>query len=187
MESNLKFIFVDAENIGLQQVSRVKASLTDRVFVFTKNDSILQLCEQKLFQSFSCYPTGTNQADFHIIGNLVGVLASLDEEQKRQCQFTLYSKDNSLVMAFQFQCHLHKAHCLIPLPDKHQTQLVQEISLTAIHQKILQQLQHPKSSEDVRKKLNLPKPDFTRAINELIKSKDIKRVKEDKKKWVKVS
>ena len=185
MECKLKFIFVDAENIGLNQVGNVKATLTDKVFVFTKNKQIIELSERKLFQVFSSYPTGSNQADFYIIGNLVGVLASLSNGQKKQCQFVLLSQDNSLVMAFKFQCHLHKVACAFPLPSKSQT-LVESQAESDNHQMLLQQFQHPKSTEDVRKKLNMPKPDFTRALNMLIKGKIIKRTIEDKKKWVKV-
>ncbi len=185
MECILKFIFVDAENVGFNAVAEVKASLSDKVYVFSKNTQIIELCERKLFQVFSSYPTGANQADFYIIGNLVGVLASLNDEQKKQCQFVLFSQDNSLIMAFKFQCHLHRVACAIPLPSKNQA-LVETKSDFSIHQRILQQLQHPKSTEDVRKKLSIPKSDFTRALNELIKDKKIKRVPESQKKWVKV-
>lgn len=70
----MRFIFVDAENIGLKEVEAIDASISDKVLVFSKNDTVKEVCERKLFLYISSYPTGSNQADFYIIGNLVGSL-----------------------------------------------------------------------------------------------------------------
>ncbi|MFY2506895.1 hypothetical protein ACN3E9_00880 [Vibrio pectenicida] len=34
----MKIIFVDAENIGLKELEKVKATVVDKVFVFSKSD-----------------------------------------------------------------------------------------------------------------------------------------------------
>jgi hypothetical protein len=39
----LKFIFIDAENIGLKEVEAVSASITDKVLVFSKNDAVKEI------------------------------------------------------------------------------------------------------------------------------------------------
>ena len=186
MECILKFIFVDAENIGLNQVSNIKATLTDKVFVFTKNQTVIELCEQKLFQVFSCYPSGSNQADFHIIGNLVGVLASLNEAQKKQCNFVLWSQDNALVMAFEFQCRLHQAPCLIALPPKNLTKIIPVVvkKETTDEDRILNYFKRPRLAESVRAMVQFSKPDFTRMLNKLIQNELIIRDPNNKKKWV---
>ena len=51
----MRFIFVDAENIGLKKVNTIKATLSDKVFVFSKSDAIKQACEQNLFLFISLY------------------------------------------------------------------------------------------------------------------------------------
>ncbi|WP_133408279.1 hypothetical protein [Parashewanella tropica] len=181
----MKFIFVDAENIGLQKVSEIEATLTDKVFVFSKHESVIELCERKLFQVFSCYPTGSNQADFHIIGNLVGVLASLDTTQKQSCEFVLWSQDNALVMAFKFQCRLHKATCFVTLPSKEITKISVVIEkATGSDAKILNYFKRPRLAESVRAMVQFEKPDFNRVLNEFIRKGLIVRAHNNKKKWV---
>ncbi|WP_133309267.1 hypothetical protein [Parashewanella curva] len=182
----MKFIFVDAENIGLQKVNSIKASLTDKVFVFSKNTSVIELCESKLFQVFSCYPTGTNQADFYIIGNLVGVLASLSDEQKKQCQFVLYSQDNALVLAFEFQCKLHKVSCTVALEPKSIAAIVPQAipKEKASKAKILNYFKRPRLAESVRSMVQYTKPEFTRIFNEFIREELIVRDPNSKKKWI---
>lgn len=115
----MRFIFVDAENIGLKEVEAINASIiSDKVLVFSKNDTVKEVCERKLFLYISSYPTGSNQADFYIIGNLLRIIASLKKQQLDICQFVLYSQDNSLVTAFAFQCKLHKLKHRIALKSK---------------------------------------------------------------------
>jgi hypothetical protein len=187
----LKFIFIDAENIGLKEVEAVTAEITDKVLVFSKNDSIKEICERKLFICNSNYPTGSNQADFYIIGKLVGMFASLTEQQRGSCHFVLYSQDNALVTAFSFQCKLHKVKHNIALVSKTQAQPITPVaepknnkSLQSLEQKIYDHFKTEQTTENVRKKLNQSKPDFTKALNALIKAKKIQRVSKNKKTWM---
>ncbi|AKB05854.1 hypothetical protein HPY15_15580 [Vibrio cholerae] len=45
----MKMIFVDAENIGLKELEKVKATVIDKVFVFSKVESVQRICEKSLF------------------------------------------------------------------------------------------------------------------------------------------
>ncbi|CAH8242538.1 hypothetical protein VAEKB19_6990006 [Vibrio aestuarianus] len=87
----MKMIFVDAENVGLKEVEKVKATFVDKVFVFSKIDAIKCACEKSLFLCLCDYPSGSNQADFHIIAYLARVLSSLDKKQLSSVDFELYS------------------------------------------------------------------------------------------------
>lgn len=49
----MKVILVDAENVGLKGVEKVSASISDRVFVFSKSENIEQYCEKSLYQHIS--------------------------------------------------------------------------------------------------------------------------------------
>ena len=190
----MRFIFVDAENIGLKEVEAISASISDKVLVFSKNDAVKEVCERKLFLYISSYPTGSNQADFYIIGNLVGMIASLTKQQRDICQFVLYSQDNSLVTAFAFQCKLHKLKHSIALEPKAQIQAqpkpqVVEPKKTVqnLEQRIYEQFKTEQTTESVRKKLKQPKSDFTKALNVLIKANKIQRVSKSKKTWVRAN
>ncbi|MCZ2721556.1 hypothetical protein O1D97_07790 [Marinomonas sp. 15G1-11] len=184
----MRFIFVDAENIGLKEVEAINASISDKVLVFSKNDAIKSVCERKLFLLNSSYPTGPNQADFYIIGNLVGIIASITEQQRTACQFVLYSQDNSLVTAFSFQCKLHKVQCIISLEPKEkpkaQPVIEQKNPAPTLEQQIFEHFKSETKTETVRKKLKQPKSDFTRALNNLINSNKIQRVSKNKKTWI---
>ena len=184
----MRFIFVDAENIGLKEVEAMSASISDKVLIFSKNDAIKEVCERRLFLYISSYPTGSNQADFYIIGNLVGMITSLTEQQKEICQFILYSQDNSLVTAFSFQCKLHNIKHKIALEPKIQAQpqtIIEPKKPTqSLEKKIYEHFKTAQTTETVRKKLNQPKPDFTRALNALIRTNKIQRVSKSKKTWV---
>ena len=192
----MRFIFVDAENIGLKEVEAISASISDKVFVFSKNDAVKEVCERKLFFYISSYPTGSNQADFYIIGNLVGMIASLTEQQRDVCQFILYSQDNSLVTAFAFQCKLHKIKHKIALDPKAQVQVQTQPKppviepkkpVQSLEQRIYEHFKTEQTTESVRKKLKQPKSDFTRALNTLIKTNKIQRVSKSKKTWVRAN
>lgn len=180
----MKFIFVDAENIGLKEVELINTAISDKVLVFSKNEAIKQVCEKNLFISISSYPIGNNQADFYIISSLASIVNSLKIEQKNSCEFILHSHDESLVAAFSFQCKLHKLKHRIAVsskPPKNTSKTAQEKQLD---QEILKLLKTPRESESLREELNVPKPDFTRAMNSLIKSNQIQR-SEQKRKWIK--
>ncbi len=180
----MRFLFVDAENIGLKEVEPIQAKISDKVFVFSKNEAIKQACERNLFLFISSYPTAPNQADFYIIGNLVGTIASLTKEQKKSCEFVLYSRDASLVTAFSFQCELHKVKHKIALKPKSLDNVIEITQEKTLDQKILNLLKKPTASETVRKQLKVPKSDFTRAMNTLIKDKQIQRSPNSKKNWI---
>ena len=193
-DSCLKFIFVDAENIGLKGVEAVSTSITDKVLVFSKNDSIKEACERKLFICNSNYPTGSNQADFYIIGKLVGIFATLTEQQRNSYHFTLYSQDNALATAFSFQCKLHSVRHNIALESKTQTPSITPVAklktsspIQNLEQKVYELFKTEQTTETVRKKLNQPKPDFTKALNALIKAKKIQRVSKNKKTWIRTN
>lgn len=184
----MRFIFVDAENIGLKEVEAISASISDKVLVFSKNDAVKSVCERKLFLSNSSYPCGSNQADFYIIGNLVGIIASINEQQREVCQFVLYSQDNSLVTAFSFQCKLHKVRHLIAFKPKEKPKVQPAIAKTnsppSLEDEIYEHFKTEQKTETVRKKLKQPKSDFTRALNSLINSNKIRRVSKNKKTWI---
>lgn len=184
----MRFIFVDAENIGLKEVETISAPISDKVLIFSKNDAVKEVCERKLFLYISSYPSGSNQADFYIIGNLVGMIASLTVQQREICQFILYSQDNSLVTAFSFQCKLHNIKHKIALGPKIQDQSQPVIEpknpAHSLEQMIYQHFKTAQTTETVRKKLNQPKPDFTRALNALIKANKIRRVSKSQKTWI---
>ncbi len=36
----MKFVFVDAENVGVKGIEKVKATIADKVFVFSKSNAI---------------------------------------------------------------------------------------------------------------------------------------------------
>ncbi len=182
----MRFIFVDAENIGLKEVENITASISDKVLVFSKNDAIKEVCERNFFLFISSYPAGTNQADFYIIGNLVGLIASLTQQQQDVSQFILYSQDNALVSAFTFQCVLHKVQYNIALEPKvaPQVNITKPKTVKSIEQRVLEQFKTAQPTEHVRKSLKLPKSDFTRVLNILIKQNKIKRVSKNKKTWV---
>lgn len=187
----MRFIFVDAENIGLKGVEAIGASISDKVIVFSKNDAVKELCERKLFLYFSSYPSGPNQADFYVIGNLVGIIASLSVKQRDVCQFILYSQDNALVTAFSFQCKLHKVNSEIGLKPKATVQSQQRVEpkklLQSLEQRICDHFNTVQTTEAVRKKLKQPKSEFTKALNQLIRAKKIQRVSKNKKTWIRTS
>tara|TARA_B110000211_G_scaffold130780_1_gene150235 strand:+ start:1255 stop:1821 length:567 start_codon:yes stop_codon:yes gene_type:complete len=187
----LNFIFVDAENIGLKEVEAITPSISDKVLVFSKNSAVQEVCERKLFLYISSYPGGPNQADFYIIGNLVGMIASLTELQRKEANFTLYSQDNSLVTAFSFQCQLHKVKNNIALAPKKPSQTESVViepkkASQSLEKKIYESFKAEQTTETVRKKLNQPKSDFTRALNSLIAKNKIERVSKNQKTWRRV-
>ena len=182
----MRFLFVDAENIGLKEVEAIDSSVADKTLVFTKDETIKQACERKLFLSISSYPAGPNQADFYIIGNLVGVIASLTEQQRSASQFVLYSQDNALVKAFSFQCKLHSVKHKVASGPKSQPKLVGPKSKPALtlEDRIYKQLQTEQTLESVRLKLKQPRSDFNRSVSALVREKKICRVSKSQKTWV---
>lgn len=180
----LKFAFIDAENIGLKELEPIDAAVSDKVLVFSKNEAVKELCEKKFFLCMTSYPTGPNQADFYIIGNLVGIISSLTSEQRKVCEFVLYSRDNSLVLAFDFQCKLYKVRFRAPLKPKAKNTAKPIKKNGTIENRIIDLLVTAMTAEEIRKGLNAQKPDFTKALKMLIQHNKITRSTVSKKKWV---
>lgn len=198
----MKIIFVDAENVGFKGLESIKASILDKVFVFSKALSIQAYAEKKLFLCLSDYPEGANQADFYIIAYLSRLLISLTDEERSLIQFLIYSNDVALINAFKFQCELcgakngvvtfHEEHKISPLhitksivnnqlpPQKLKT----TNNLALIETQIFNLLKKPKGLVEIEKSLKLSKPIFTQAVNELIKKKKIHRISKNGKKWL---
>ncbi|APC87642.1 TPA: hypothetical protein NKP78_004625 [Vibrio parahaemolyticus] len=182
----MKMIFVDAENIGLKELEKVKATVLDKVFVFSKLESVQRVCEKSLFLYLSDYPSGANQADFYIIAYLSRVLLALDKNQFGTVNFELYSNDENLISAFEFQCGQLGANVKsIRTKDDTVVQLPNVQKKSTPQDKVFSALKLPRPLDpSLQKQLGLSKSDFSKAINELTKSKKIKRSPESKRKWV---
>ncbi|EJV9424752.1 MULTISPECIES: hypothetical protein [Vibrio] len=184
----MKMIFVDAENIGLKELEKVKATVVDKVFVFSKSEAVKLVCEKSLFLCLSDYPTGSNQADFYIIAYLSRVLSSLENKQFGSVNFELYTNDESLIAAFEFQCDQRGTTCRV-IRTKDDT-VVNLPKPTASNPKTPQDrvysaLKSPRPLDpSLQKHLGLSKSDFTKAINELSKANKIQRSEGSKRKWV---
>ncbi|MDG2657460.1 hypothetical protein P7M12_17175 [Vibrio parahaemolyticus] len=186
----MKVIFVDAENVGLKELEKINASIVDKVFVFSKSDAVKLVCEKSLYLCLNDYPTGQNQADFYIIAYLSRVLLALDKKQLGSTHFELYSNDENLITAFEFQCGQLGATCQ-SIRTREQTVVpITESSSTSpkpnsAEDKLLKALKSPHSLDpEFQQRLGLSKSDFTKAINELSKSNLIKRSPQSKKMWV---
>lgn len=180
----MKMIFVDAENVGLKELGKLEASVVDKVFVFSKAESIIKFCEQNLYLCLSDYPCGSNQADFYIIAYLSRILSALDKKKLGSILFKLYSNDESLIAAFEFQCaQLGGAHCVVRTKEETVVPAVKK-SLSP-EDKIYSSLQSPRALDPAfQKQIGLSRPEFTKAINELAKKNKIKRSTKSNKKWV---
>ena len=179
----MKIIFVDAENVGLKELEKIKASIVDKVLVFSRVESIKQTCEKLLYLCLSDYPEGANQADFHIIAYLSRTLVSLSRNELNLITFELFSNDENLISAFKFQCDLlgGNSEAIRTKPD-----VVVSIVPKSAEDKIYNSLKQPTELAPLQDKLKLPKSEFTKAINSLVKEIKIERSVESKKKWVQV-
>lgn len=182
----MKIIFVDAENIGLKELKKINASVIDKVFVFSKSDSIKAFCENYLYLYLSDYPSGSNQADFYIIAYLSRILSSIDRDQIDSLYFELISNDENLISAFKFQCsQLGGQHKITRTKASNVVPLSINSDIEASQKKIHACLISPKVlGPELQKQLGLSKSTFSKAINELAKNNKIKRSPESKKKWI---
>lgn len=179
----IKFKFIDFENIGLKEFEKIQTSVLDKILVFTKSPSAKLLCERKLYQVFGDYPTGQNQADFLIIAQLSKVLCMISRQEINQVQFYLYSNDESLISAFEFQCKSSDAVFKVVRTKENVVQLKKD--KVTPEQLLLDALSSPQNlSLALQESLGLARSDFTRAINQLTQSKEIIKCKDNKKKWV---
>ena len=185
----MKIIFVDAENVGFKGLDAINASIADKVFVFSRVESIKVLCEKKLYLCLSDYPEGANQADFYIIAYLLRVLSCFAKEQKSAIEFVLYTNDLNLIAAFEFQCGLLGAKSKIHSFKQEASVVCNITELTKTNQlekQIYKMLKEPRGLLDIQTTLKLSKPVFTRAVNGLIKTEKIKRASNNGKNWVQI-
>ncbi len=188
----MRIIFVDAENVGFKGLEEINANIIDKVFVFSRVESIKSYSEKKLFLFLSDYPKGANQADFYIIAYLSRVLGSISTLEKQAIEFTLYSNDINLIHAFKFQCDLLGAMSKIVSinHEKQVSNLVSNVSKLPkskpITEQIFNMLSQPKGLFDIQTSLKLSKPVFSQAVNELLKAKKIRRSSKNGKSWVQI-
>ena len=181
----MKIIFIDAENIGLKEVKSLGTSILDKVFVFSKIESVKIFCEKMLYHFVSDYPNGANQADFCIIAYLSRMLVNLTKKEKSAIEFELYTNDVNLSQAYTNQCDLFSAKSAI-IKTKI-TQVVTPIVLDKPlpnEQKLLKALKEPQTGTELKALFNLSQQEFSRLITHLIKNKKIKRSSKSKKKWI---
>lgn len=186
----MKVILVDSENVGLKGVEKVSASISDRVFVFSKSENIEQYCEKSLYQHISDYPSGANQADFCIIAYLMRFLTLYDIKALSKLVFQLHSNDSNLITAFQYQCSRFSVKSeIIRTRD---TSKVVALPVDQVKSKdeaaevlLYDALSKPRAlDEKLQAELGLPRQVFTKAINSLSSNNKIVRSAETKKKWV---
>ncbi|TOD07252.1 hypothetical protein CGJ72_24035, partial [Vibrio parahaemolyticus] len=111
---------------------------------------------------------------------------SLDKNQFGTVNFELYSNDENLISAFEFQCGQLGANVKsIRTKDDTVVQLPNVQKKSTPQDKVFSALKLPRPLDpSLQKQLGLSKSDFSKAINELTKSKKIKRSPESKRKWV---
>ena len=114
----MKVVFVDGENVGLKVVEKIDSALSDKVLVFSKSANIEQHCDKALFQHFSNYPTGSNQADFLIIANLTKYLTVYDPKALSKAELVLYNSVGKFLQRWNFEgMAIHETLFLGELPQ----------------------------------------------------------------------
>ncbi|SGZ09141.1 hypothetical protein [Moritella viscosa] len=186
----MKILFVDAENVGFKGLDAIDANIIDKVFIFSRVDSIKLYSEQKLYLCLSDYPEGANQADFYIISYLSRVLTTVSKNEKQAIEFILYSDDLNLVNAFKFQCDLFGAKSRIESFNQRAKtsnivcHIVKEPNSDLIETQIFNMLDEPTGLFYIQESLNIPLQTFTKAVNTLVKSNKICRSSKNDKHWV---
>ena len=191
------FHFVDAENIGMNGLKCIASTIEDKVFVFSKDKSVLSYCQQRLFIPISNYPSGPNQADFLIISTLSGIIASLKDIDPHL--FLIHSNDSALNMAFKNICNINgtKEKRITTKPvlakksiDSTRTNNVVHITPSPkVSERILKILNQPKSVAQLKeelKALKISSSDVDNEISNLAKKNKIRRPSKSKKKWIAV-
>ncbi|MFT6188337.1 MAG: hypothetical protein ACJAW8_000200 [Oleispira sp.] len=201
----MKIYYVDAENVGIDFLTGKNISVLDKVFVFSNNESIQAECEKFFYIGVTGYPVGKNQADFYMVGHLARLISLLSEKDKGVINFIFCSKDQDLLKALGSQCSLSgiKAFSSYPVANKkaksnsaskantgkkntHKKCAKKGAENQSMESSILECFAQPSKSHDVQVALGLSKPNFTKAINNLIKAGKIKRQSKSSKKWCKV-
>ena len=201
----MKIYYVDAENVGIDFLVEKNVSVLDKVFVFTKNKSLIFECEKQLYISVSGYEVGKNQADFHMVAHLARLLSQLSVKEKGAINFIFCSKDQDLLKALDSQCSLAGIKTFTSYPaenkkkksnsaskpntDKNNTRktgVKKGVKNQSIENLVLEKFAQPSKACDVQVALGLSKAEFSKAINKLIKAGKIKRQSKSSKKWRKV-
>ncbi|NLY65139.1 MAG: hypothetical protein GX070_09345 [Alcaligenaceae bacterium] len=183
----MKIYYIDAENIGINMLNELTISILDRVFVFTNSENLKSTCSNVLLSCVSGYPSGPNQADFYIIAHLSNVLSHLSKAEKKAIEFNLYSKDQNLWKAFEFQCLLAGVKSNAPhIVIENETSNAITTVNTYIEEKILKLMSQPITSTEIQRELKIPQSEFTSSFNQLIKTGKIKRSESSKKHWLQV-
>jgi len=186
----MKVLFVDAENVGFKGLDAIDANIIDKVFIFSKVDSIKLYSEQKLYICLSDYPEGANQADFYIISYLSRVLTTVSKNEKQAVEFILYSDDLNLINAFKFQCDLFGAKSSVESFNQREKtsnvvcNIVKESNSDLLETKIFNMLNEPRGMFEIQESLNIPLQTFTKAVNTLVKSNKICRSSNNAKHWL---
>ena len=177
--------YVDVENIGLNWLDDLQASIFDRIFVFTNSPGAKAYCRNALITCISDYPTGPNQADFFIIAHLSNVLAHISKSEKKAIEFCLCSNDQGLWKAFEYQCMLAGSRSICSHIDPQKIKATNIVLFEgSCRSKILKCMEQPISFSDLQKQLNMPQSDFATAFNQLIRENKIKRQSKSKKLWL---
>ena len=201
----MKIYYVDAENIGIDFLAGQNISVLDKVFVFSNNESITSECEKRFYIGVTGYPVGKNQANFYMVGHLARLISLLSDKEKGAINFIFCSKDQDLLKALDSQCSLAGIKAFSSYPaenkkkessstskpntDKNNTRkkgAKKGVKNQSIESLILECFAQPSKPYDVQLALGLSKPEFTKAINKLIKAEKIKRQSKSRKKWCKV-
>jgi hypothetical protein len=201
----MKVYYVDAENVGFNLPTELSVSVLDRIFVFTNNEKHIKDCKDSLLTIVSGYPTGANQADFHIIAHFVKIASHLSPVEKKALVFILCSKDVNLWKAFEFQCALvgvkssnpfidvvtEEIKALITAPEPVKvtapapvkTPEVKKIT-ESVNTKVLNLLRvEAFSAADMAEKLKIETKLVAASLSELFRQKEIQRVSKNNKKW----
>ncbi|MDD9176043.1 hypothetical protein PVK62_07825 [Aliivibrio sp. S3MY1] len=184
----MNLIFVDAENVGLNTIQEIDTRITDKVFVFSNNEQIKILCHDLMFIMMDGYPIGKNQADFYLIAHLSKAISQVRYDEKKKLTFILYSNDNSLCQAFEFQCQHASISCEIihTKPIQGQNTNNQEYTTAELNNIACLYKALKSKSMLVTELFNttkLAQNEATKALNALVKKDLIARSSSNKKVW----
>lgn len=199
----LKIYYIDDENTGANILNEMKWTAYDKVFIFTNTASQKTCYANPLFTVVSGYPSGKNQADFHLIAHLAKVLAYLTRTEKNVIELVLYSKDIQLWRAFEFQCELAEIKSSnpyiglavaqtkpvsSPLPVQPSNAGVSNNVVvpldTALETKILKFINQPRTFAEIAGQMKVSQSVMTTTFNKLIKEGKVQRQSASKKHWV---
>lgn len=200
----MKIYYIDGENIGANILNEMKWTAYDKVFIFTNTASQKTCYANPLFTVISGYPSGKNQADFHLIAHLAKVLAYLTRTEKTVIELVLYSKDIQLWRAFEFQCEQAEiksgnpyiglavtetkpVSSPLPVPSPSTGASSNNVVVpfdTSLETKILKFISQPRTFTEIAGHMKVSQSVMTTAFNKLIKEGKVQRQSASKKHWV---